>query len=282
MRLALRSLLFLFLTIATVQTAFAQTENNAAVKFDEFGDIQYSDLMARLDNFAIQLQNQPDTRGFIIIYRTRRDLAGLNHSLAMRMKDYLLNTRGIDSERVVSVDGGIAENLTQELWIVSGGSAPTPRSDARIGSLQDPDTAWKFNEYGFLPLEQYRRFGVKRSGNRLAEAEYLEAFANEVTKRSNQVACMIAYAQYKPRPGLVDYAGNYEPVREVRLDPLGTARKQLMRQRQFLMKVYGLSAAKIKTIDGGYRKRRSIEFWIVPAGEPLPIPTPNSFPPRRK
>ena len=280
MRLALCSLLFLFLTTASFQSASAQTENQAARKLDEFGDIQSSDLMARLDNFAIELQNQPNTRGFIIIYRTRRDLPGLNHTLAMRMKDYLANNRGIDSGRLVNVDGGIAENLIQELWIVPSGSAPTPRSDARVGYLEDPDSAWKFNEYGFLPRAQHGRLGAAQ--NRLAEAEYLEAYANEVKKKQNQIACIIAYAQYNPHPPLVDYAGNYEPIREVRLDSPPTARKQLLREKNILMKVYGLSAARIKTIDGGYRKRRSTEYWIVPAGEPFPIPTPNSFPPHRK
>ena len=280
MRLALYSLLFLFLTIATFQSASAQTENNAARKFDEFGDIMYSDLMARADNFAIELQNQPTTRGFIIIYRSRRDLPGLNHSLAMRMKDYLVNNRGIDNDRVVNVDGGIAENLTQELWIVPSGSAPTPRSDARIGSLQDPDSAWKFNEYGFLPGAQYGKTGVPQ--NRLAEAEYLETYANEVMKKPDQIACVIVYAQYNPRPGLIDDPAHHERYKTVRLDSPATARKQLKRQREFLMKVYGLPASRIKTIDGGYRKNRTIEFWIVPAGEPLPIPTPNSFPPHRK
>jgi hypothetical protein len=283
MRLALCSLLFLFLTIATLQSASTQTEKNPAQKLDEFGDIPSSDLMARLDNLAIALQNQPNTNGFIVIYRTRRDLAGLNHTLAMRMKDYLVNNRGISTERLVNVDGGIAENLVQELWIVPSGSAPTPRSDARIGYLEDPDTAWKFNEYGFLPIEQYRKLGAIRNRvTKLAEAEYLEAYANEVKKRQNQIACIIVYAQYNPHPRLVDYVGYYEPISEVRLDPPATARKQLMREKRYLMQVYGLPAATIKTIDGGYRKRRSIEYWIVPQGEPLPIATPNSFPPRRK
>jgi hypothetical protein len=197
----------------------------------------------------------------------------------MRMKDYLVNQRGIDSDRVVNVDGGIAENLVQELWIVPSGSAPIPRSDARIGALQDSDTAWKFNEYGFLPPGEYGKFAAPP--NRLAEAEYLETYANEAKKKPNQIACVIVYAQYNPRPRLVDEAVHHERYHQVLIDPAQTARKQLRRQREFLMKVYGLPASSIKTIDGGYRRHRSIEFWIVPAGEPLPIPTPNSFPPHR-
>jgi hypothetical protein len=279
MRLARYSLLLLLLTLVTFQHAFAQTENQAR-KVDEFGDILQSDLMARLDFFAIELQKQPNSRGFIIIYRTRRDLAGLNHSLAMRMKDYLVETRGLSREAVVTVDGGIAESLTQELWIVPPGTAPIPRSDARIGYLENGDSAWKFNEYGFLPVGQYRKFRVKR--NREAEAEYLEAYADAVKKKPSQLACLIVYAQYNPRSGLADYTGNYEPIRETRLDAPGTARKRLEMDRGYLMKIYGLPATRIKTIDGGYRKHRSIEFWIVPAGEPYPIPTPNSFPPHRR
>ena len=34
-----------------------------ATKFDEFSDVQESDLKARLDNFAIQLNQVPDAKG---------------------------------------------------------------------------------------------------------------------------------------------------------------------------------------------------------------------------
>jgi hypothetical protein len=274
------ALLVLLLTVAAFQFALAQTQNKAAVKFDEFGDINHSYLMARLDNFAVQLMNQSDVKGFIVIYRTRRDLPGTNHAIAMGIKDYLVDSRGLARDRIVPVDGGVAENLTQELWIVPSGSTPIIRSDARIGLLQDPDSAWKFYEFTFLPIEFYRKLGIPHSHD--GEVEHIEAYANEVKKKVNQFACIIAYAQYNPRPRLVDYTGDYEPVREVRLDPPSTVRKQLLRERALLTKDYGIPAARINTIDGGYRKRRSIEYWIVPVGEPLPIPTPNSFPHRRR
>jgi hypothetical protein len=266
--------------VEPVRLASAQTENKAAQKFDDFGDLAYSDMIARLDNYAVQLMNEPDAKGFVVVYRTRRDLPGFSHRRAMYMKDYLVQSRGLPRDRVVTVDGGVAENLVQELWIVPSGSAPVPRSDIRIGDLQDPDTAWKFYEDGFLPLEQYRRFGVSR--DREAEVEYLEAYANEVNKRPDRLACIIVYAQYNPRPPLFDWSNQHEPRREARLDPPGTARKRLQIDKGYLMKVYGLPASKIKAIDGGYRKWRSIEFWVVPAGEPLPIPTPNAFPFARK
>lgn len=293
-RLPVLMLLFLSLVPGAFRSAWAQTENKTpqtenktpetesqgAVKFDEFGDLLYSDIMARLDNFALTLQNQPNSRGFLIIYRTRRDIAGLNHRLAMRMKDYLVNYRGIDSERVVTVDGGVAEHLTQELWIVPPGTAPVPRSDARIGYSQPPDSAWKFDEYAFFPPGQYPRGAAS---NREAEVEYLEAFASEVKKQPKQLACLIAYAQYDPNPKQIYREGDYYgPHPDVHLDPPATARNRLAMDKKYLIGDYGLPASSVKIIDGGYRKRRSIEFWIVPPGEPLPIATPNSFPPGRK
>src|ERR1051325_8664958 len=40
--------------------------------FDEFGDIKCEDEMARLDNFAVTLQNEPSAKGLIVIYGGRR------------------------------------------------------------------------------------------------------------------------------------------------------------------------------------------------------------------
>jgi hypothetical protein len=267
---------FFFLLLWVAASASAQTGDKMAKKFDEFGDILYSELIAHLDNFAVELLNEPSAKGFLIVYRTRRDLPGLNHGRAMRMKNYLVGQRGIPRDRVATIDGGVAEHLTQELWIVPPGTAPVPRNDAKIGFVQNPDSAWKFDEHGFLPLNQFKRFDIRL--DREKEIEDLESYANEVRKRPNQSACIIAYAQYNRRAPLVDYSGNYEPLREARLDARGTAQKELNRQKAYLITAYGIRGEKIKVIDGGYRKRRWIEFWIVPEDEPLPIPTPNAFP----
>ena len=114
------------------------------------------------------------------------------------------------------------------------------------------------------------------------EAEDLDTFANEIKKQPTQLACIIVYAQFNPRPGQVDWVGDYEPRTDTRLDPKGTARQELNRLRDYLVKYHGIAAAKIKLIDGGHRKRRWAEFWIVPDGEPLPVPTPNSYPNKGK
>ena len=91
--------------------------------FDQYGNIAFNDEKARLDNYAIQLQNEPGAQGYIIAYGGRRGRAGEAQARADRAKDYMVNTRGIDPGRIVTVDGGYREDLTVELWIVPTGAA---------------------------------------------------------------------------------------------------------------------------------------------------------------
>jgi hypothetical protein len=97
-------------------------QETPARKFDEYGNIRFNDEKARLDNYAIQLQNAPTDRATIIGYGTCEG-EGLNR--ANRAKDYLVNTRGIDAGRIDTVDGGCRSELHVELWLVpSGATAP--------------------------------------------------------------------------------------------------------------------------------------------------------------
>ncbi|MFL6228327.1 MAG: hypothetical protein ACJ741_06075, partial [Pyrinomonadaceae bacterium] len=84
------SLFVALLSFCAPQYAAAQTDIPGARKFDEFGDVPLSDIAARLDNFATELQNQPNMRAFLIAYSSRRDLPGLSSRLVNWSKNYLL------------------------------------------------------------------------------------------------------------------------------------------------------------------------------------------------
>src|SRR4029450_2657336 len=100
-----------------------KTPIQPAVKFDEYGDIRFNDEKARLDNYAIQLQNDPTATATIIAFGS---CAGEGQTRADRAKDYLVNTRGIDAGRITTIDGGCRSDLLVQLWIVpSGSAAPT-------------------------------------------------------------------------------------------------------------------------------------------------------------
>jgi hypothetical protein len=118
---------------ACARTASCSTSVRApaplATKFDEYGNIRFNDEKARLDNYAIQLQNQPGAQGYIVAYGT---CAGEAQARADRAKDYLVNTRGIDAGRLVTVDGGCRSDLTVELWVVPTGATPPAASTDNI------------------------------------------------------------------------------------------------------------------------------------------------------
>ncbi|MBC7932480.1 MAG: PKD domain-containing protein [Rubrivivax sp.] len=99
-----------------------------ARKVDEYGNIRFNDEKARLDNYAIELQNDPTAQGNLICYGGRRGRAGEAQRRCDRAKDYLVTTRGIDASRIITTDGGFKEELNVELWIVPSGATPPPAS----------------------------------------------------------------------------------------------------------------------------------------------------------
>lgn len=93
-------------------------------KFDEYYDIARNDEKARLDNYAIQLQNEPGAQGYIIVYPAAKAKSNDAQERATRISDYLVNSRGIDASRFTITMGRARENWLIELWIVPQGAQP--------------------------------------------------------------------------------------------------------------------------------------------------------------
>ena len=270
-RLSLAILVFFFSWLIGQAQPSAQANNQVARKFDEFGDALVTDIKARADNFAIELQNNPAVKGFIIVYRSRRDVPGISYRYAHRIQDYLVLTRGIEKGRVVAVDGGEADCLMQEFWIVPPGTTPTPRSGAYQRNFTDTDSVQKFDELTW-------------GGDDLAPGVWsgaLEAYATALRAQPRARAYVIAYAGYYSQRGSFEEDGKQKRYSQIERDPPGTARKVLKQAQRLLVREFRFSPSRIRLTDGGYRKWGSIELWIVPRGEHAPIPTPNSFPPKR-
>lgn len=89
---------------------------------DEYGDINFEDEQARLDNFTIELQNDPAATAYILCYGGRVGYEGEAHSRCERVRDYVSNTRGIAADRIVTADGGFRENLTVVVWLIPSGA----------------------------------------------------------------------------------------------------------------------------------------------------------------
>jgi hypothetical protein len=102
-----------------------QVERIKPRKFDEIGNIAHDDEKARLDIFAAELQNDPRSTGYIVA------TGGKPGEAQKRLNDektYLVNTRGMDASRIVTLAGRTGGDIRIEFWLVPpGAEAPTPQ-----------------------------------------------------------------------------------------------------------------------------------------------------------
>ena len=107
-----------------------------AREYDECNSCSLDDQKARLDNLAIELQNDPSTRAYILAYGGRTKPLNQVEKLMSRARDYLVTKRGIDSSRIEVINGGFREEDSVELWIVpSGAAAPRPTPTVQAGEV---------------------------------------------------------------------------------------------------------------------------------------------------
>jgi hypothetical protein len=91
---------------------------------DYYPPIKRDDEKARLDNFAIQLQNDPNAKGYIVVYGGAKAKPAEKQKRIKMAYDYLVTTRGIGGDRIVTMEGGVRDVTTTELWIVPLGADP--------------------------------------------------------------------------------------------------------------------------------------------------------------
>lgn len=108
-----------------------------AREFDECNNCTFDDQKARLDNLAVELQNDPSAHAHIIVYGGKTSPIGQVDRLMTRARDYLVNERGMDNSRIVVVNGGFRESDTVELWVVpTGAAAPRATPTVQAGDLK--------------------------------------------------------------------------------------------------------------------------------------------------
>jgi len=93
-------------------------------KFDEFPSIARNDEKARLDNLAIELKNDPTSTAYVIVYPGQSERTGEVQKHTTQIVNYLVNYRGVDSRRIVTLTGPARAELLVELWVSPQGATP--------------------------------------------------------------------------------------------------------------------------------------------------------------
>lgn len=231
----------------------SQAQADVPGLIDAFGNIQTSDLLARLDNFATELQNAPQSGAFIVAYPQANKFPGWPLRRALWCRAYLIKGRMIDAGRVHVVNGGFRDDVRFELWVEPPGAQPPVRPFDLAAELAREKTPYLFdlfyileNPPGVPDVEEY---------DYLDDVDSYEPFVTTLRNDPAARGLVIAYA--------------------TRRDRRGEDRRLAARRKLAILKGYSIGADRIVAVGGGLRKEKTIEFWIVPPGAELPKPTPT-------
>jgi len=227
-----------------------QSQSESARKFDEYGDLIQDDESVRLSAFAANLARNSNAQGYILVYGGRLDPVGRARRYALRAKNYLVSTAGLNSDRIVTIDGGQRESLTVELWIVPSGTqppTPTPTLTLRPGHEGE---AWKFDEYPY---------GYEFSWNSFETPSVrLDGFAQWLRSHPTSKGYIIVYAL------------NSDDRRDIQGDGFGRAKRIALAEKTYLTKTQRIDPARLVAVDGGHSNERTVVLWIVPDGAAPP------------
>jgi len=250
----------LLLLAAATSNARQQGAKPSARLIDSFGDIQLSDLMARLDNFANELQSDPAARGFLVAYSAPNKFPGWPTRRARTSVEYLASLRGLDRARLDVVNGGPGEETKIELWLVPAGAGPPVKPYDAALMMAGEKTPLPFDR--FVVIERGDR-QISEYGEPYPDEAYLYADFSEVLRRDPAVrGCVIGYAS--------------------RRGSLAAGRRIASRAKLTMAKAYGTDVSRVYVFGGGRREYKTIELWLVPPGAELPKPTPDPRAARRK
>lgn len=124
---------------AQASTSVRQPERieHPSRQFDVCCSCSFDDQKARLDNLAVELQNDPTAKTYVIAYGGRTSRIGQADLLGDRARNYLVTNRGIDQSRITVMNGGFREEDCVELWIIpSGATLPQPSPTVQAGDVR--------------------------------------------------------------------------------------------------------------------------------------------------
>lgn len=194
-----------------------------------------------LEDFRELLLKETNSQVCIIAYNGRDDNPGKARRYALRARTYLVESRGIPPQRIVTVEGGRREEFVVELWLVPAG-AKIPEPTATITEQTDMGDNLLYDSYS----PGYDNFAKYEHG----EAR-LDGFALALKKEPAAWACVLSYAQ------------NGDDRVGIEWDLPQTAQKTSQGVKNYLVRQHGIAPERISAVDGGYSEGRVVELWVM-------------------
>jgi hypothetical protein len=283
-------------------------------KIDDFGKLGECDRNGRMDNFLIELMNEPESRGYIIFYQAKDVLPGQHRRQAKQFYLDHLKYRRFDESRITLIEA-FREKQQTELWIVPpGGKIPEPAYTVEPAEIPKnaaylydrKNLEYFFYEYGeneFLlqsVIDKYKRDNeealaeVPRAEEPIAEQEetagdkpqtYLEV--PEIVPPEEPAAESAAEPEEEDdfgwfNPAFIDKIKDDKDNRGVivfyaddETFDTGKIRQYLEKAVQKFAEKYEIGAGKLTVVSGGYRPGIVVEMWAVPKNTEMPELKPD-------
>lgn len=237
-----------------------QQQPAAARLVDSFGEVLITDLKARIDNFALELLQAPDAKGYIVAYGARNKFPGWPVRNARDSLQFLLNYRGISAARLAVINGGLRDDNRLELWVVPPGAELNVKPFDVSLLMSGERTPLPFDRFNVL--ERGDDFAPETDRDSYPDEAYVYAYFAEALRADPGLrGCIIAYTS--------------------RRGSLAASRRIAALAKAAVVKSHAIDVRRVVAVGGGRRRYKAVELWLVPPGSPLPKPTPDAFPSRR-
>jgi hypothetical protein len=238
-------------------------------------------LGTALDLLVNELNQASNVQGHIIFYLgynvtggyfRKQSPPGLIHRHPLALMNYLVKGRGVDPNRITITYGGKREYFQGDVWIVPNGVAPPepkPSSPSDIPPVKEP---FLFDEYIFDSESEELALYID-------PAVQIDGFAKALMREADAVGYIVGYAKHLDiiewRRVAKKKEDEYVTRKYEVWDRPGTGKRIAEQEKQTVIKLHGVEASRVITIDGGYRNAKLIELWIIPKGANAPKPTPT-------
>ena len=138
--------LFISSGSAIGQSSDYSTEAPKAILIDEFGTLGDCDLRARIDALMVELQNNSESTGYVILYNGVDVLPAFYESPLYEpvILNHLLFRR-FDRSRITFVRGGFLERGRTQFWLVPNGATPPEAKATHTAPTILQTRAFKFD-----------------------------------------------------------------------------------------------------------------------------------------